>query len=35
MKLYISVRDVGEKQNEEWKKMVIFAQGRWLKNDLL
>jgi len=28
MKLYISVRDVGEKQNEEWKKMVIFAQGR-------
>lgn len=35
MKLYISVRDVGEKQNEEWKKMVIFAQGRKLKSNLL
>lgn len=35
MKLYISVRDVGEKQNEEWKKMILFAQGRQLKNNLL
>lgn len=35
MKLYISYRDVGEKQNEEWKKMIIFAQGKQLKSNLL
>lgn len=35
MKLYISVRDVEEKQNEEWKNMVLFAQGRQLKSNLL